>query len=250
MPRLMPTSARRSPFDGDSVPPHTGGGGDGREDGDNPPDSTPNYGDSLRRARRALAVALVPIFMLFISFAVVYLIRSELPAVDLSRPGYVQGWVPVRLPWTILVINTVILILSSVTIEFARREVTREAALAPVRSIPGVSLGDETHFPWLGLTTILGIAFLAGQLFVWSKLSLDGFHLAGGTSVSFVYILTGMHGLHLTGGLIALIVANLAAILHRPVEMRRIVVDITAWYWHCMTILWICILALFSFAAR
>jgi cytochrome c oxidase subunit 3 len=118
-----------------------------------------------------------------------------------------------------------------------------------VRSIPGVSLGDERHFPWLALTTILGFAFLAGQLFVWQKLSDAGFHLAGGTSVSFIYILTAMHGLQLAGGVIALVWGNLAALLHRPVESRRIVVDITAWYWHSMTALWIYILVLFAFAA-
>ena len=67
------------------------------------------------------------------------------------------------------------LIVSSVTIELARREITREAALAPVRSLPGISLGDERHFPWLALTTILGMGFLAGQLLVWKRLSGIGF---------------------------------------------------------------------------
>ena len=105
-------------------------------------------------------------------------------------------------------------------------------------------------FLWLGLTTVLGSAFLAGQLFVWSKLSSAGFHLAGGTSSSFVYILTAMHGLHLAGGILALTFSGIAALLRRPVETRRIVVDITSWYWHCMTGLWIYILVLFSFAAQ
>jgi cytochrome c oxidase subunit 3 len=155
----------------------------------------------------------------------------------------------VRLPWILLLANTAILIASSITIDMARREVTREAALAPVQSIPGVSLGDERRFPWLALTTTLGFAFLGGQLFFWSKLSSSGFHLAGGTSSSFVYILTAMHGLHLAGGVLALLFANVASALHRPVETRRIVVDITSWYWHCMTALWIYILVLFSFAA-
>jgi cytochrome c oxidase subunit 3 len=59
-----------------------------------------------------------------------------------------------------------------------------------------------------------------------------------------------MHGLHLAGGVLALIFANVASALHRPVETRRIVVDITSWYWHCMTGLWIYILVLFSFAAQ
>jgi cytochrome c oxidase subunit III len=252
MPRLMPSSTRPSRYNGDSIPPHTGGGDDGRGrgSGDNMPDSTPNYGERLRRARRALAVAMTPVFMLFISFTAVYVIRRELLSVNSSHiAGYVQTWIPVRLPWTLLLINTAILIVSSVTIELGRREITREAALAPVRSIPGISLGDETHFPWLPLTTVLGFAFLAGQLFLWNQLSVEGFHLTGGTSVSFIYILTAMHGLHLAGGIIALLYANITAILHRPVEARRVVVDITSWYWHCMTALWIYILVLFWFAA-
>ncbi|MGA7292294.1 MAG: cytochrome c oxidase subunit 3 [Terriglobales bacterium] len=111
-------------------------------------------------------------------------------------------------------------------------------------------MGDERRFPFLALTTVLGLGFLAGQLFVWSKLSAEGFHLAGGTSSSFVYILTAMHGLHLAGGIVALFFADVAALLHRPVETRRIVVDVTSWYWHCMTGLWIYILILFSFAAQ
>src|SRR5271168_2120307 len=163
MPPLISSSTRPSRYNGDSIPPRTGGGGDGR--GREGGDSLPNYGDRLHRARRALAIALVPIFMLFISFTAVYVIRRlsvGLNTVDLSNHDYVQSWIPVRLPWTLLLINTIILVLSSITIELARRAITREAALAPVRSIPGVSLGDESHFPWLSLTTILGVAFLAG----------------------------------------------------------------------------------------
>jgi len=45
------------------------------------------------------------------------------------------------------------------------------------------------------------------------------------------------------------LVANVSGLSQRPVETRRIVVDITSWYWHCMTGLWIYILVLFSFAA-
>jgi cytochrome c oxidase subunit 3 len=65
-----------------------------------------------------------------------------------------------------------------------------------------------------------------------------------------VYVLTAMHGLHLAGGILALLFANLASWLHRNIEARRIVVDITSWYWHCMTGIWIYILLLFSFAAQ
>src|SRR5208337_3032400 len=251
---MTPFSTRHSRYNGASLPPRTGGGDDGggRDDGmpDFVPNFIPNYGERLRRARMGLAVAMTPIIMLFVSFTAVYLVRRGFVSVDMSETAYVRSWVPVQLPWTLLLVNTAVLIISSFTIDLARRDITREAALAPVQSIPGISLGDERHFPWLGLTTVLGLAFLAGQLFVWSKLSAGGFHLAGGTSSSFVYILTAMHGLHLAGGVLALIFAAVAAMLHRPVETRRIVVDITSWYWHCMTGLWIYILVLFSFAAQ
>jgi cytochrome c oxidase subunit III len=249
MSRVTPVSTRFSGHNGATVPPRAGGGDDGHErDGDSMPDFIPNYGERLRRARMGLAVAMTPIIVLFVSFTTVYLIRRGIPSPD--TVGYIRTWAPVRLPWTLLMGNTVVLILSSITIDLARRGITREAALAPVRSIPGVSLGDEHHFPWLALTSFLGLLFLAGQLFVWSKLSAEGFHLIGGTSSSFVYILTAMHGLHLAGGVLALLFANIAAALHRPVETRRIVVDVSSWYWHCMTGLWIYILILFTFATQ
>jgi cytochrome c oxidase subunit III len=244
---MTPVSARRFDHNGASLPPRTGGGGGGMPDFI--PNSIPNYGERLRRARMGLAVAMAPVFMLFISFTAVYLARRGFLSANVDDAAYLRSWVPVRLPWMLLLANTAVLIASSITIDLARRDITRAAALAPVQSIPGVSLGEERHFPWLALTTVLGLLFLAGQLFVWSKLSAGGFHLAGGTSSSFVYILTAMHGLHLSGGVLALLFAHVAALLQRPIETRRIVVDIASWYWHCMAGLWIYIVVLLWFAA-
>ena len=249
MSRSTPTSHRPTGHHGSALPPHTGGGDDGRGDTGSG-DSMPNYGLRLRHARLALAVFMTPIFMLFISFTVVYLARRGFVGFEMPSDTYIQTWIPVRLPWPVLLANTVVLLLSSFTIDLARRAITREAALAPVKSIPGVSLGNEPSIPWLRITTFLGLLFLAGQLFAWTQLSARGFHLFGGTSSSFIYILTAMHGIHLAGGILALSFANVATVLGRPVESRRIVVDITAWYWHFMTALWIYILLLFSFAAR
>jgi cytochrome c oxidase subunit III len=249
MSRFTPSTTRPSGHDGDWIPPPAGGGGGGDSSPDSLPDSTPNYGERLRRARMGLGVAMTPIVMLFISFTVVYLIRRFFGG-DPGNSAPSRNWIPVRLPWSLLLANTGVLIASSVTIDLARRQITRESALAPLQSIPGISLGDEPKYPWLAITTILGLLFLGGQLIVWSRLSAAGFHLIGGTSVSFIYILTAMHGLHLAGGVVALLIANGAAMLHRPVETRRILVDVTSWYWHCMTVLWIYILALFAVAAQ
>jgi cytochrome c oxidase subunit III len=255
MARQIPIANRLSAGHGGGPYPPRSGGGDGDERGRNPGDGLPhddlpNYGERLRRARLGLAVAMTPILMLFGTFTVAYLVRRGYLAFELNSQSFVSTWLPIRLPWSVLLLNTAILIASSVTMELARRAITRQAALAPVRSIPGVSLGDEREMPWLALTTCLGVLFLAGQFYVWRQLGAHGFHLAGAPSSSFVYLLTGMHGLHLAGGALVLLSSNLAAWLHKPIETRRIVVDITAWYWHTMTAVWIYILVLLSFATH
>ena len=91
------------------------------------------------------------------------IVRQGLPSFDGATNSYVRDWVTLRLPWLLLAMNTVVLLISSVTMEFARRQGGAQAALAPVKSIPGVSLGEEKAFPWLGITVLFGIGFLAGQ---------------------------------------------------------------------------------------
>jgi cytochrome c oxidase subunit 3 len=146
-----------------------------------------------------------------------------------------------------LLVNTLLLLVSSITVELARRQITRQVALAPVQSIPGVSIGPERSVPWLGATVVLGFAFLAGQWMAWRQLADRGFYIATSASSSFVYLLTAAHAVHLAGGLLVLLYAGATSLLHKPVEARRIVVDVAAWYWHFMALLWIYIFALLEF---
>src|SRR5215469_3335969 len=67
-------------------------------------------------------------------------------------------------------------------------------------------------------------------------------------SSSFAFLLTIAHAVHLAGGMIALIWAASSSLLHKPPEARRIAVDITAWYWHFMLVLWIYVFALLGLA--
>ena len=227
---------------GGSHPPAWGGGGDnGRGDG------YPNYGQRLRRARLGLAVLLAPIFMFFISIVSAYVVRQGLPTFDGRTSTYVHDWIPVQLPLALLLVNTALLAASSLTAEFARRQVTRQAALAPVQSIPGVSLGEGRGFPWLSVTVLLGAGFLTGQWLAWRELADRGFYVATSASSSFVYLLTAAHGIHLIGGVLVLLYAGMVSLLRQPVEGRRIVIDVTAWYWHFMFLLWIGIFALLWF---
>ncbi len=98
------------------------------------------------------------------------------------------------------------------------------------------------------MTVILGLAFLVGQGMAWADLRSRGFFVSTNPDSSFVYLLTAAHAVHLAGGIIALLWAGITSLLHRPIEGRRIVVDVAAWYWHFMAVLWIYVFALLAFA--
>jgi cytochrome c oxidase subunit III len=236
----LPTTSRGKRA---NLPPVVGGG-----DGGRPDPGSPDYGTRLRRARLGLAVALTPIGMLFVAFTSAYIVRQGMPTFDPNTNTVVHDWIRVPLPTVLFLINTFVLLFSSVTIECARRQLARQAALEPVQSIPGVSLGKEWNFPWLAATIVLGFCFLTGQWLAWTDLGSRGFYLATNPSSSFIYLLTGCHAVHLFGGILALLTAGAAVVLRRPLASRRIVVDVTAWYWHFMALLWIYILALLEFA--
>ncbi len=239
----VPVKIPETSRDGGGAQPsvYRGGGDGGRADG------YPDYGQRLRRARLGLAIALAPIFMFFISITSAYIVRQGLPTFDDKTNSYIREWIPVQLPLALLLVNTGLLAASSITAELARRQITRQSALAPVESIPGVSLGEEGRFPWIYVTVALGTGFLVGQWMAWQELASRGFYIATSASSSFVYLLTAAHGVHLAGGVIVLVYAATISLLHKPVEARRIVVDVTAWYWHFMFLLWIGIFALLWF---
>lgn len=230
---------------GGVLPPvEYGGGGDGRGG-----DGSPDYGQRLRRARLGLALAIAPILMMFVTFTGVYIARQQTTTYNLETNTRVHEWMHVNLPITLLLINTALLLISSFTIEMARRQITRDIVLAPVRTIPGVSLGKEHRVPWLVITVLLGLSFLGGQWMAWRELALRGFHLPTSASSSFVYLLTATHGVHLGLGLTALFYAFAIALLRKPLESQHIVIDLTSWYWHFMALLWLYIFALLKFTS-
>jgi cytochrome c oxidase subunit III len=225
------------------LPPVRGGGGD-----DGPRPGMPDYATRLRRARLGLLVALTPVLMLFVSFTSAYVVRQGLPTLDPRTNALVRDWIPVTLP-RLLLINTGVLILSSVSMELARRQIKRQVAPRLAATDPGVSASDQMKIPWLSMTLLLGLAFLLGQWMAWRQLAANGFYVATTPSSSFVYLLTGTHAIHLMGGVLALFVAGIASLLRRSVATRSIVVDVSAWYWHFMAGLWIYILCLLEFAS-
>jgi cytochrome c oxidase subunit 3 len=184
--------------------------------GDLPP------GTVRRVYKTGIFLALLAITMMFVAFTSAYIVRG----------GMSDDWQPIELP-RVLWLNAALLLLSSFTMNEARR-----ALKNGIRAACNI---------WLSLTTLLGAAFLGGQLLAWKQLSAHGIYLASNPSSSFFYLLTGAHGVHLLGGLLALLYVDVEAWRYRLGPAKRTLVEVAAIYWHFMDALWIYILFLLWF---
>ena len=126
--------------------------------------------------------------------------------------------------------NTAALILSSIAIELSRRAIRRNDVQSMKR--------------WLAAGGVLGLSFLVGQLAAWRQLVRAGVYLPSTLQSSFFYILTGLHGLHLLGGIVALSLVLLMALKNRLSAFRHEPLKLCATYWHVMDLLWIYLFSL------
>lgn len=200
---------------GGNLPP-TGRNGGGGGDGDGGK-KKPNRPFSPGRYYTGIAVGIISVLMFFMALASAFLVRKGGP-----------DWVPVHIP-KLLWFNTAVLITSSATLEAARKR---------------LALSDVLGFKrfWLA-TTILGVAFLVGQVVAWRILVKQGIYLATNPASSFFYIFTGAHGLHLLGGVAALIYVAKRNFDAARVT-RTVAAEITSYYWHFMDALWLFLLTL------
>ena len=223
--------------------PHRRGYGGGDEGDHGRPDDFRSGRDRLRRLRIGIAAGIVSVGTLFVALTTVYIWRQNTYRWEVHVPS--DNWHPLTLPYRLLFFNTSLLVLSSITLELARRGLLRRAEFATLGIRPPRL---QTDLPWLGLTVLLGFGFLAGQLMVWNLFRHQGIYLASYPSGSFFYLLTGLHALHLLGGLLALVYILAGNWFRMKLDSQRIAVDVTGWYWHFMGVLWIYIFALLHFA--
>jgi cytochrome c oxidase subunit 3 len=217
-------------------------GGDGGRGGDH----APGPEERLRRYRLGMALALVAISMLFVGVTAAFLMRQHWGGrLSPDSSLFVRDWIAIPLPFPLLIFNTFVLLASSVTMELARRSAVHAAILGPVLVMPGIR-DDEKRSPWLAATIVLGTAFLAGQTTAWRWVAAQGVLQTSRTAASFFYLLTVTHALHLAVGLMVLIYAAVATLVHKPVVSRRITVDVASWYWHTMGLLWVYIMILLA----
>ena len=148
------------------------------------------------------------------------------------REGSATDWHHINLP-PILWFNTLMLVASSLALEVGRHRV---AAF-----MRGKETNRSVPMLWLNATMLLGLIFVAGQYLAWLQLRSQGLYLPTNPNSSFFYLFTGVHAVHVLGGLGGLmrVMVKFRSKVH---PLRRSTLDATSYYWHFMGALWIYLL--------
>ncbi len=221
----------------------TGGGG-GDENWDSRPSGRRGPREQLVRFRLAMFSGLAGDFVFFAVLVSAFFVRPSSGHIS-AADTFISDWHPLLAP-PILWINTAILLLSTLTMEAARRQLFHEIDIME----EWLGLGRPAvrrAAPWLIATIGLGILFLAGQWIAWEQLSREGFFFSTNPNSHFFYLVTGTHAFHLFLGIGVLFFALVAMFRFRKVERRQIAVDCAAWYWHAMGLFWIFLFVLIVF---
>jgi cytochrome c oxidase subunit 3 len=229
------------------LPHKTGGGGDG----DNWKDERQGHRgprEHLNRWRLMMAVGIGSDLIFFLVLAAIFFSTKSNMHLNERTLSFISDWHPIQLP-RLLWANTVVLALSCVTMELARRHIFFELDVIEEWLGLGRPAARRT-IPWLGATVALGALFLLGQVMVWMQLAAQGFVFLGNpTPASYCFFLmTGLHALHLLVGIGALMACLCGLIFLKKMETRQILVDSTAWYWHAMGLCWISLFLILEYA--
>jgi cytochrome c oxidase subunit 3 len=169
-------------------------------------------------AKTALWVFLAVATSLFALFVSAYSMRLSF-----------LDWAPIPQP-RLLAVNTAVLVGASLTMEWA---------VCAARRADWDKLRQR-----LWTSGLLTMVFLAGQLVVWRQLHVAGFFLSASAATAFFYLLTGVHGAHVLGGLVAWGRASATARRAREPERIKLAVELCATYWHYLLAVWLVLFAL------
>ena len=222
----------------------TGGGGGGGDDDWGRQRRGPR--EQLNRVRLFLFFGLAGDMMFFVMLVLLFFARQSGTHLDPVTHYPVDDWHPILLP-PILYLNTAVLILSSLTMEMARRNIFREIDVLE----EWLGLGHpalQRTLPWLGATFVLGCCFVAGQWTAWRQLTAQGFAFDQWSTPAsyFFYVITGLHAAHLVLGLLAMLTVLCTIAFLKRVQLRQIAVDALGWYWHAMGLAWIILLTVLA----
>jgi cytochrome c oxidase subunit III len=171
-----------------------------------------------------LWVAIASILMMFAGLTSAYIVKSNL-----------AGWKNIPMLTTFW-ISTAVILLSSLTIQMALRSF-RQREMGKYRTL-------------IALTFVLGITFVVLQTLGFKELWLSyNITFKGNAGAGqFLYVIAGLHALHVLGGVIALMVIFIKAFFGKTKMYSSVPIEIAATYWHFVDLLWIYLVIFFAIA--
>ncbi len=173
----------------------------------------PKQTRAMHPKKFAMWLFLASVMMLFASWTSAYIVRQA------------EGnWLYFDLP-ALFYYTTGIIIISSITMQWAYFS-ARQDNIERVKSL-------------VTATSVLGILFLVGQVFAWSELVSNSVYFVGNPSGSFVYVITGFHGLHIISAVVFLLIVLRSAAKERIHSKNMAQMEMCTTYWHFLGGLWV-----------
>lgn len=161
-----------------------------------------------------LWVAIASIIMMFAGLTSAYIVKGSMP-----------GWSTIEIPG-LFYYSTAVIILSSITIQLALKAF-KERNMPQYRKL-------------ITVTAILGTAFIVMQVIAFLQLWERGLTWEGAAGAGqFLYIIFGLHALHVAGGVIALLVMFIKAFSSKIRNYDPVSIELVSTYWHFVDVLWL-----------
>jgi cytochrome c oxidase subunit 3 len=170
-----------------------------------------------------LWVAIGSILMMFAGLTSAYIVKRSQ-----------ASWLMLEIP-VIFWYSTAAILASSVTIQLSLKALKAREMMAYKR--------------WLMITAVLGVLFLVLQIVGFKQFSANDIRLIGAgsnASYSFLLAISGLHGLHVLGGVIALVVIAIQALRVATRSYNTVPLEVAATYWHFVDALWIYLFIFFN----
>jgi len=207
---------------------NNGGGGGGGGDRSSDEDQAGEIQEfQPQKSRFVTGFLLVVVFMTFTGVLAAYVVIAT---------NGVAEWKPFNLPVPVW-ISTFLLLISSVTYHVAKK---------------AFDAGEQLKArKWLIVTTALGGMFISSQLLAWLELVQRGMYVASNPYAGFFYILTGLHAIHVIGGIVPLgnIILRSWVPTSGETELlrRQTLANVVGWYWHFLDGLWLILFFMLGF---
>jgi cytochrome c oxidase subunit III len=160
-----------------------------------------------------LWVGLGSIIMMFAAFTSAYIVKRQQP-----------GWTTFEIPRTFWY-STAVILISSVTMQLA------------VKSFKEREMMRYRQF--ITLTAFLGVVFIALQFISFDQIWKTGITFSGAGAGQFLYIIAGLHAVHVLGGVIALLILFFQAFNKKIRSYNSVPIEVASTYWHFVDALWI-----------